>query len=126
MRDFRVSVLSDENGSMGTENWSVDLFPDEEATQPVELTAADGAGDFMGRYVMVMTNQDPVDDYELQLNEIEVYVGSGGNAPINYALNADAFTNGTIWSAGWPPSVLTDGAVQHYPRRRTGWHGGCR
>ena len=76
------------------------------------LTADDGVGTFSGRYVVVTTNQDPVEDYELQLSEIEVYSGGGGvEVPINYAFAADAFTNGTIWSASWLPSVLTDGVA---------------
>lgn len=108
LRDFRVAVLDESN----VEVWGVDLFPDSEAESPVELFAADGTGVFEGRYVTVITNQDPVDDYELQLAEIEVYSGDGGvEVPINYALGADAYTNGTIWSASWTPAVLTDGVA---------------
>jgi len=45
------------------------------------------------------------------LAEIEVYSGLGEPKPINYALNADAYTNGTLWSSGWTPQVLTDGVM---------------
>ena len=111
LRDFQVSVYSDNNGSLGAEVWSVDLFPDGEAESPITLTAADGVGTLNGRFVVVQTNQDPVDDYELQLAEIEVYAGQGTLAPINYALGAAAYTNGTIYSAGWPAAVLTNGVA---------------
>ena len=66
LRDFRVSVLADNNGSPGSEVWGVDLFPDTEAMSPIELAVTDGQGVFDGRFVRVTSNQNPVDDYELQ------------------------------------------------------------
>jgi hypothetical protein len=109
LRDFRVSVLADNNGTPGAEVWGVDLFPDSEAMAPVDLTVADGVGVFEGRFVQITTNQNPVDEYELQLAEVEVYSGFGEEQPINYALYADAYTNGTLWSSSWSPQELTDG-----------------
>jgi hypothetical protein len=111
LRDFRVSVLADSNGSPGAEVWGVDLFPDTDAMVPVELAVTDGVGVFEGRFVRVTTNQNPVEEYELQLAEIQVYSGFGEEEPINYALYADAYTNGTLWSATWNPQVLTDGVL---------------
>ncbi len=50
-----------------------------------------------------------MDDYELQLAEIEVYSGSE-EVPLNYAEGAPAETNGTLYAAGWQSMVaLTDG-----------------
>jgi hypothetical protein len=111
LSDFRVSVLADNNGSPGSEVWGVNLFPDSDAMSPVELAVTDGAGVFEGRFVRVTTNQNPVEEYELQLAEIEVYSGLGEEVPINYALNADAYTNGTLWLASWTPQILTDGVM---------------
>jgi hypothetical protein len=111
LRDFRVSVLSDNNGTPGPEVWFADLFPDSEAMSPVELAVTDGTGVFDGRFVRITTNQNPVDEYELQLSEVEVYSGFGPEVPINYALYADAETNGSLWYPDWTPGALTDGIL---------------
>jgi hypothetical protein len=55
--------------------------------------------------------QDPVEEYELQLAEIEVFAGTE-EVPVNYALNAPAETNGSLWNADWQAmTILTDGNV---------------
>ncbi len=115
LRDFRVGIREDNGGFMGGENWGIDLFPDEDAPggpgSRISLVAADAPGDFSGRFVSITTNQDPVDEYELQLSEVEVFTGGVEEVPINYALHADAFTNGTLWLGGIAggPANLTDG-----------------
>ena len=113
LRDFRVGVHADNRGRVGDEVWGVDLFPDEDADggpgSRISLMADDGTGNFMGRYVVVTTNQDPVDEYELQLSEVEIYAGIE-ERPINFALGAEASTNGTMWAAPWDDlSRITDG-----------------
>ena len=113
LMDFRVGVHADAgDGSIGAETWGVDLFPDADAPagpgSSIDLVAGDGVGTFEGRFVKVTTNQDPVQEYELQLNEVQVFSGVI-ETPINYALGATATLNGQFTWPGFPESNIVDG-----------------
>ena len=117
LRDFHVSVHADDGGMLGDEVWGLDLYPDEDSPGGlgfyIPLVATDAGGIFEGRYIQITTNQDPVDEYELQLAEVEVFTGETEEVPINYALGAEAFTNGTLYigSIVGTPQNLTDGSL---------------
>ena len=79
--NFRVELLEDEGGQAGNRNWSTELFTD--GSNPgsgpglsVPLTAADGTGTFRGAWLRILSLDDPVGDYALQIAEVEVF-GTG-------------------------------------------------
>lgn len=77
--NLRVSVHDDDgNGAPGSEVWGVDLFtdgtnPGDEPGTVVSLTAdRDGFGVFSGQWIKIASLEDPVQNYALQMTELEV------------------------------------------------------
>jgi hypothetical protein len=79
LSNFRVTLYKDTNGAMGEAVWTADLFTD--GTNPgatagsiVHLTKdLDPAGTFEGQWIEILSLDDPVANYSLQMNEMEVY-----------------------------------------------------
>ncbi len=77
--NLRVSVHEEDDGAIGEAVWSTDLFTDE--TNPgsglggvVTLTAElDPDGSFQGQWIRILSLEDPVQNYALQMNELEVF-----------------------------------------------------
>ena len=79
LANFRVSVLTDNNGAAGAEVWKADLFtdgsnPGSTAGSVVKIPASmDAAGKFEGQWIRILALDDPIPNYFLQMTEIEVY-----------------------------------------------------
>ena len=79
LSNFRVSVLTDNAGAAGTEVWKADFFtdgtnPGSTAGSVVRIAAdKDPAGKFEGQWLRILALDDPIPDYFLQMNELEVY-----------------------------------------------------
>jgi hypothetical protein len=79
LTNFRVSVHNDTNGVIGQQVWSADLYTD--GTNPgssagalVSLTKdLDPTGIFQGQWIQILSLEDPVQDYALQMTELEAY-----------------------------------------------------
>jgi hypothetical protein len=79
LTNYRVSVHRDNNGAIGEEVWSADRFTD--GTNPgatagsrdVLTNALDPEGVFEGQWIRILSLEDPVQNYALQMNELEVY-----------------------------------------------------
>ena len=108
---FRISIHTDDGtGTIGAEVWGEDMFID-----PLE-NAGSGAGVMVpidlavpqtGQWIQILTLADPVPDYFLQMNELEVFAEVPPNE-VNRALNAAVTANGPIYG-GWPITRLVDG-----------------
>ncbi|MBL9167579.1 MAG: hypothetical protein JNN07_07540 [Verrucomicrobiales bacterium] len=78
LKNFRVSVHKDNAGELGDPVWSADLFtdgtnPGSGAGRVVNVTAdLDPAGTFEGQWIQILSLEDPVTSYALQMNEVEV------------------------------------------------------
>jgi hypothetical protein len=78
LTNFRISVHLDDHGQIGGETWSADLFTD--GTNPgaapgivVDLTRdLHPTGEFKGQWIRILSLEDPVQDYALQMTEVEV------------------------------------------------------
>jgi hypothetical protein len=85
LANIRVSVLTDNNGTAGTEVWKTDLFTDgsnagSTAGSVVNIPGSlDAAGTFEGQWIRILALDDPIPDYFLQMSEIEAF-GSFVNA----------------------------------------------
>jgi hypothetical protein len=79
LSNYRLSIHEDDNGSLGPEVWGADLHTD--GTNPGSGPGArdvitpdmDPGGVAVGRWVRIMSLEDPVQNYALQLTEIEVF-----------------------------------------------------
>ncbi len=79
LTNYRVSVHEDNNGEIGAVVWSADRFTD--GTNPgsapdakdVLFASDDPSGTFVGQWVRILSLEDPVQNYALQMNELEVY-----------------------------------------------------
>jgi hypothetical protein len=79
LTNFRVSVHEDDNGGAGAEVWGANLFTDgsNPGSAPggkVEVTGAlDPLGLFVGQWIRVTSLENPVQNYALQMSELEAY-----------------------------------------------------
>lgn len=79
LTNFRVSIHNDNAGEIGDAVWSVDLFtdgsnPGAAAGSIVKLTPdQDPQGKFEGQWIQILSLSDPVPQYGLQMNEVEVF-----------------------------------------------------
>jgi hypothetical protein len=105
LTNFRVSIHKDNNGQIGDQVWSADLYTDQTnpGSQPgtvVTLTPdLDPTGTFKGQWIKIESLDDPIADYALQIAEVEAF-GSIAQAP---QLTWTAAAGGAItlnWSAG--------------------------
>ncbi|MEW6158563.1 MAG: discoidin domain-containing protein [Verrucomicrobiota bacterium] len=84
LTNYRVSILDDNNGQPGNEVWKADLHtdfsnPGADRGSKDELTAAlDAAGQFKGRFIRILSLEDPVQSYALQMGEVEAYGAPAG------------------------------------------------
>ncbi|MFO1500146.1 MAG: discoidin domain-containing protein [Verrucomicrobiota bacterium] len=107
LTNFRVSVNRDDAGKIGAQVWSADLFtdgsnPGADPGTVVKLTKdLDPAGEFKGRWVRIQSLEDPVQNYALQLAELEV-IGKIQERPIVSVSRA----------AGGIVLTWTDGALE--------------
>ena len=96
----------DNNGQMGDQVWSADLFTDgsNAGSGPgvvVELTkTADPTGTFRGQWVRILALDDPLPEYPLQIAEVEVYGRAVVTAPALMVARA-----GNNLGLSWPPGV---------------------
>jgi len=113
---YRVSVHLDDNGALGTEVWSADIrtngsFPPAGPTPPDTLGASlDPDGSFSGQWVRILSLENPVPEYALQVGELEVY--SLVDVPldqINQALAKPISASGPLYPNFPNPGLLTDG-----------------
>jgi hypothetical protein len=76
---FRVSIHDDASGSAGAERWGADFFTD--GTNPgsaaggrvVATPELNPAGTFAGQWIRITSLENPVQDYALQMAEVEVF-----------------------------------------------------
>jgi len=76
---FRVSVHEDSNGSAGTELWHADLYAD--GSNPGSAAGGkimigselDPLGAFSGRWIRITSLENPVQNYALQMTELEAF-----------------------------------------------------
>lgn len=76
LSNIRVSVHSDNNGTIGDSVWSADLFTDGSNAGPNVvhvLPSMDPAGTMKGKWVRIQALADPVPQYALQMTELEVF-----------------------------------------------------
>ena len=110
LRNFRISINQDDNGAAGTEVWGADLL----------TGATENAGSVLGsvvaiqvpvgqtgRWIKILSLQDPVPSYSLQISDMEVYEEVPPDQ-INRALNAAVTVNGPLFGGG-NPGNLVDG-----------------
>lgn len=110
LTNFRVQLLASDNGQPGAETWHADLFTD--GTNPgsgagtiVTLVAADGTGTFRGSWLRIISLDDPVGDYALQIAELEVY-GTGTVAvPLSVEIQRTAGGLEIRWNEGVLESI---------------------
>jgi hypothetical protein len=86
LTNFRVSVHSDDSGKPGPSVWSADLYndgsnpPSDPGTREVLLASADASGTFKGQWIRIETLENPVQDFALQLAEVEAFGEVVGSA----------------------------------------------
>jgi hypothetical protein len=88
LTNFRVSIHNDADGARGDQVWSADYFTD--GTNPgassgsvVRIVASDNpGGTFAGQWIQILSLEDPVQNYALQMNELEVYGAFSSPEPI--------------------------------------------
>ncbi len=111
LTNFRVSVHSDNAGTMGPTVWSADMFtdhtnPGSAAGSLVTLTSSlDATGVFAGQWVEIRSLDNPPPDYALQMTELQVI----GVAVAPPSLPVLAFTHvGSALTLTWtdPSAVL--------------------
>ena len=79
LTNYRVSIHQDNNGAPGNLVWKADLHtdgtnPGATAGSKDELTASlDAAGTFSGQWIRILSLEDPVQPYALQIAEVEAY-----------------------------------------------------
>jgi hypothetical protein len=97
LTNFRVSVHTNQNGTIGDPVWSADFFtdgthPDSAPGSVVRIKAdSNPTGKFTGQWIQVQTLEDPVQNYALQMTELEAY---------GQPLGATSGPNITIATAG--------------------------
>jgi hypothetical protein len=102
--NFRVSVHRDNNGQIGDQVWMADLFtdgsnPGSAADTVVTLTKdLDAAGQFKGQWIRILSLEDPVQNYALQMTELEV-IGRVPD-PVIIALSREGAGIVLSWSSG--------------------------
>jgi hypothetical protein len=86
LSNFRISIHTDNNGQIGDQVWSADMFTDQSnpGSGPgvvVPVTAdLNPDGIFKGQWIKIQSLDDPVADYSLQIAEVEA-IGSTAVAP---------------------------------------------
>jgi hypothetical protein len=111
LTNYRVSVHSDDNGKIGAQVWSADLRTDGtnsgDAPDKKEILTAglNPQGKFEGQWIRILSLEDPVQNYALQMTELEVY-GTGTiviRPTINVTRSGNqielSWTSGTLESA---------------------------
>lgn len=85
LSNIRVSVHNENNGTIGNNVWSADLFTTEGSnagpTVVHVLPNMDPAGTMKGKWVRIQVLTDPVPSYALQMAELEVYGSLSANTP---------------------------------------------
>ncbi len=135
LTNFRVSVHLDNNGQIGQQVWSVDLFTD--GTNPesglgsvLTITNEMGGGTFKGQWIKITSLEDPVQNYALQMTELEAIgkIDTSGQLKLNFD------TSGGNLTLSWTDGVLESvddlggtwaaviGATNPYPVQKTKPH----
>jgi hypothetical protein len=110
LSNVRVSVHDDDGlDNIGAEVWHADLFtmgdnPGSAAGTVVTVTGSMGVGTFKGRWVKLTALGDPLPDYSLQVDELQVYA----EGPANIALGAPATTSAPLYN-GFNISGIVNG-----------------
>jgi len=109
LTNFRVSVHQDDNGQIGPQVWSADLFTD--GTNPesglgsiVTITNEMGTGTFKGQWIKITSLEDPVQNYALQMTEMEAIgkIDTTAQLKLGFAVNAGELT------LSWTDGVLEE------------------
>lgn len=88
LKNFRVSVHKNNNGAPGEMVWSADLHTadttagSEFGTRETLTAGMDADGTFKGQWIRILSLDDPVPSYSLQINEVEVYGATLGGAAL--------------------------------------------
>ena len=109
LANFRVSLHSNDGGAMGAEVWGTNLFTttgNAGSGAGVLLTVPVPAGQ-SGQWIEIRSLADPVPNYALQINEVEVYAPVDASE-VNRALGSIATVNQATFG-GAPASILVDG-----------------
>lgn len=86
--NLRISIHKDDAGKIGQSVWSADYFtdgsnPGASAGTIVKITAdANATGTFEGQWIRILSLEDPVQNYALQMNELEAYGKFAVDQPI--------------------------------------------
>lgn len=112
LANIRVSVHNDKNGAIGDPVWTADFFTDgtNPGSQPGTVLSIKAdrnpSGKFEGRWIQIQALDDPVQDYALQMTELEVYGVSNATSPAPSILIGKSanglqitWTSGTLQSA---------------------------
>ena len=109
LTNFRVSIHNDNNGQIGDQVWSGDFFTD--GSNPVSgagsvftITPDLGTGTFKGRWIKIMSLEDPVQNYALQMTELQA-IGTVDSASVRPTL-------GFTMTAGGPQLNWSDGSLR--------------
>ncbi len=94
LTNFRVSIHKDNGGAIGDAVWHTDLFTD--GSNPgsgpgivVKVTKdLDAAGTFQGQWIRILSLEDPVQNYALQMSEVVVF-GTLLETQAKVAINAE-------------------------------------
>jgi hypothetical protein len=79
LTNFKVSLHRDDNGAVGEEVWTANFYTDGSnagsapAGKVVITGDADPFGTFAGQWIRITSLENPVQNYALQMTEVEVY-----------------------------------------------------
>jgi hypothetical protein len=110
LRNVHVSINQDDNGAVGSEVWGADLLTgaNENAGSGVGLAVSVPVpANQAGRWIQIMSLDDPVPSYSLQIAEVEVYEDVPPNQ-INRAVGAAVTASGPLY-VGMTAASLVDG-----------------
>jgi len=109
LKQIRVSVHKDSQGALGAEVWGTDLFTDGKNAGATAggLVKVTPPSPQTGRWIQIKSLEDPVQNYALQMNELEVYADVPASE-VNRALKTLARSNRPLYGSS-TASKLVDG-----------------
>ncbi|MGV3771262.1 MAG: hypothetical protein ACO1QB_00070, partial [Verrucomicrobiales bacterium] len=106
LMNFRVTIHNDDNGSIGDVVWTADMFTDGSTAESgpgavVTITEDfDSAGVFKGQWIRIQSLEDPVQDYALQMTEIEAIGRIEISEPLRLQISRNGNSASIIWTEG--------------------------
>lgn len=115
LSNYRVSVHKDVGGTIGDPVWSADMHTDGSnagsgpGALDVLTSDLDPAGTFVGQWIRIESLDDPVPNYALQMNEVEVYGTLAGGPFLRVLQQPQSIVGGIGRSAIFRISVVATG-----------------